>query len=181
LVGQCSCGAKNDDLFISSSPQGIGKSIIVRFLANHVIGKELYHPYSEVSSFLRFNGSLAGKLLVVFEEVPSSDHYEWKLFTDRLKYFLTEDIIDIEEKFKNKRFVKNTVSFMIITNNYRAVKLTPDDRRFFMPDVVNFKETEEYYNVLYKYTNEPIVGKHFICSVRNMLIIIKILTSSGCP
>jgi hypothetical protein len=82
------------------SPQGIGKSVITKFLSKYVIGKELYHPYSEVSSFLKFNSPLMGRLLIVFEEVPSSDQYEWRLFGDRLKYCLTEDTLDIEKNSK---------------------------------------------------------------------------------
>ncbi|MCS7317997.1 MAG: hypothetical protein NZZ41_06820, partial [Candidatus Dojkabacteria bacterium] len=64
-------------------------------------------------------------------------------------------------KFKDKLTVPNTVSFIINTNNYSALKLSPDDRRFFMPDIVNKKESKEYYKVLYKYTNDPIVGEAF--------------------
>ncbi|MEM5804009.1 MAG: DUF5906 domain-containing protein, partial [Candidatus Aenigmatarchaeota archaeon] len=143
------------------SPQGIGKSIITDFLSNYVIGNELSYTYSEVSSFLKFNSPLMGRLLIVFEEVPSSDQYEWRLFGDRLKHCLTGNTIDIERKFKDKLKVPNTVSFIINTNNYSALKLSPDDRRFFMPDIVDKKESKEYYKVLYKYTNDPIVGEAF--------------------
>jgi hypothetical protein len=50
---------------------------------------------------------------------------------------------------------------MINTNNYHALKLSPDDRRFFMPDVVNDKESDNYYNLLRQYTNDSIVGEAF--------------------
>jgi hypothetical protein len=96
------------------APQGIGKSMISRFLKEHVIGKDLYQTYSKVSPFLNFNGSLMEKLLVVFEEVPTYDSYEWKLFTDLLKYCITEDTLDIEMKFKEIINFPNIISFMII-------------------------------------------------------------------
>jgi hypothetical protein len=83
------------------SPQGIGKSIITDFLSKYVIGDELSYTYSEVSSFLKFNSPLLGRLLIVFEEVPSADQYEWSTFADRLKYCLTGGKIDIERKFNS--------------------------------------------------------------------------------
>lgn len=143
------------------SPQGIGKSIITEFLSNYVIGDELSFTYSEVSSFIRFNSPLMGRLLIVFEEVPAADQYEWKLFGDRLNQCLTGNTIDIEKKHIDKIKVRNTVSFIIHTNNYTALKLSPNDRRFFMPDIVNKKESKEYYKMLYQYTNDPIVGEAF--------------------
>jgi hypothetical protein len=50
---------------------------------------------------------------------------------------------------------------MIITNNNNVIKLSPDDSRFFMPDIVNKKESKDYYKLLYQYTNDPIVGEAF--------------------
>jgi hypothetical protein len=102
-----------------------------------------------------------GRLLIVFEEVPSADKYKWGTFEDRFKHCLTEETIDIEEKFQKKITVPNTVSFIINTNNYSALKLSPDDRRFFMPDIVNKKESKEYYTKLYPCTHDPIVGEAF--------------------
>jgi hypothetical protein len=155
-------GKRMNTCIYLQAPHGIGKSMIIRFLKNHVIGKDLYQPYSKVSPFLNFNGSLMGKLLVVFEEVPTYDSYEWKLFTDRLKYYITEDTLDIEMKFKEIDNVPNIVSFMIITNNYNAIKLTPDDHRhFFMPDAVYKPASNDYYALLLQYTNDPIVGEAF--------------------
>jgi predicted RNA-binding protein associated with RNAse of E/G family len=70
--------------------------------------------------------------------------------------------IDIERKGKDKLSVPNTVSFMINTNNYQAIKLSPDDRRFFIPDMVNKKESKDYYKLLYKYITDPLVGEAFL-------------------
>jgi hypothetical protein len=53
-------------LYLQSS-QGIGKSIINDlFLSKYVIGNELSFTYSEVSSFLKFNSPLMGRLLIIF-------------------------------------------------------------------------------------------------------------------
>jgi hypothetical protein len=71
-------GKKMKTCIYLQAPQGIGKSMVILFLKNHVIGKDLYHLYSKVSPFLNFNGSLMGKLLVVLEEVPTCDSYEWR-------------------------------------------------------------------------------------------------------
>jgi hypothetical protein len=78
-------GKKMKTCIYLQSRQGIGKSIITDFLSKYVIDDELSCTYSEVSSFLKFNSPLMGRLLIVFEEVPSSDQYEWRLFGDRLK------------------------------------------------------------------------------------------------
>jgi hypothetical protein len=158
-------GNKMKTCIYLQAPQGIGKSIITEFLSKYVIGDELSYTYSEVSTFLRFNSPLMGKLLVIFEEVPSSDYYAWCLFRDRFKYCLTGSTIDFEEKHKDKLKVPNTVSFIINTNNYSALKISSDDRRYFMPDVVNKPKGDDYYELLLQYTNDPIVGEAFYMSL----------------
>jgi hypothetical protein len=70
---------------------------------------------------------------------------------------------------KENSTVPNTVSFIINTNNYSALKLSPDDRRFFIPDIVNKKESKEYYNLLYQYTHDPIVGEAFYMNCREIV------------
>jgi hypothetical protein len=81
-------GKKMKTCVYLQSPQGIGKSLITNFLSEHVLGDDVSFTYSEVSSFLKFNGPLMGRLLIVFEEVPSADKYEWVPFSNRLKYCL---------------------------------------------------------------------------------------------
>lgn len=164
-------GNKMKTCIYLQSQHGIGKSIINDlFLSKYVIGNELSFTYSEVSSFLKFNRPLMGRLLIVFEEVPSADQYEWRLFSERLKHWLTEaNTIDIENKGKDKITVPNTVSFMINTNNYQAIKLLPDDRRFFIPDIVCKKESKDYYKLLYQYVTDPIVREAFFMNCREIV------------
>jgi hypothetical protein len=164
-------GHKMKPCLYLQSPQGIGKSIINDlFLSKYVIGNELSFTYSEVSSFLKFNSPLMGRLLIIFEEVPSADQYEWRLFSERLKHCLTgANTIDIERKGKDKLPVPNTVSFMINTNNYEEIKLSPDDRQFFIPDMVNKKESKDYYKLLYKYVTDPLIGGAFFMNCKEVV------------
>jgi len=71
-----------------TSVQGIGKSIIIKFLAEQVLGNELVYTTSYISSLAgRFNASLVGLLLFVLEEAPCASANEWKVLTDKLKNF----------------------------------------------------------------------------------------------
>jgi hypothetical protein len=155
-------GRKMRTCLYLTSVQGIGKSIIIKFLSEKVLGNELVFSTSDVSSLAgRFNASLVGRLLFVLEEAPCGSANEWKVLTDKLKNFITENMISVERKGKDPIKVKNTVSFIINTNNY-AIRLTYDNRRYFQPDTSSkYKGNKEYFTKLNSILEDSNVGEAF--------------------
>jgi hypothetical protein len=155
-------GRKMRTCLYLTSVQGIGKSIIIKFLSEQVLGNELVYSTSDVSSLVgRFNAPLVGRVLFVLEEAPCGSTYDWKVLENRLKNYITENMISIERKGQDPIKVKNTVSFIINTNNY-AIRISYDDRRYFQPDTSDkYKGNKEYFNKLIRILEDPNVGEAF--------------------
>ena len=82
-----------------TSVKGIGKSIIIKFLAEQVLGNELVYTTSDVTSLVgRFNAPLVGRVLFVLKEAPCASAYDWRILENRLKNYITESMISIERK-----------------------------------------------------------------------------------
>ena len=144
------------------SVQGIGKSIIIKFLTEQVLGRELVYSTSKVNIFTeKFNTPLVGRLLFVLEEAPALEKEKWSAFENSFKNYLTENLISVEEKYQKPFMIKNTVSFIINTNK-RAIRISYDDRRFFQPDTSDkYKKNADYFNELGKIIENPDVGEAF--------------------
>jgi hypothetical protein len=155
-------GRKMRTCLYLTSVQGIGKSIIIKFLSEQVLGNELVYSTSDVSSLVgRFNSPLVGRVLFVLEEAPCASSYDWRILENRLKNYITENMISIERKGQDPIKVKNTVSFIINTNN-TAIRLSYDDRRYFQSDTSDkYKGNREYFNKLIRILENPNVGEAF--------------------
>lgn len=124
----------NVALFLKSG-EGTGKSIIVEFIINHVIGDALGLSTSRVNQLLKFNSQIMGKILLCLEELPTSSKSEWHNVSDYLKDLITSDKVDIEKKFAECYQTVNLISLIIITNNENTIKFGKDARRYMMCDI----------------------------------------------
>ena len=114
----------------------------------------------------QFNKELEGKCLLVLEEMSNSKSADWITFANRLKDFVDNDTLMIEEKYKTPYPVKNITNLIISSNNSKTIRLDRDDRRYFIPDisekyVENGIGMDHYYAPLDKAIKNPEVGKAF--------------------
>ena len=143
----------NVALFLKSG-EGTGKSVIVEFLINHVIGDALGLSTSRINQLMKFNSQLMGKLLVCLEELPTSSKSEWFSVSDYLKDLITGSKIDIEKKFADCIQTVNMMSLIIITNNENTIKFGKDARRYMMCDISHdMVGNTSYFNSLVKACN----------------------------
>ena len=70
---------------------------ITEFLKKFVIGLDLLLETGSEPLKSHFNGILAGKLLVVFEELENFSVNEWTAISSRLKRYITSSTYTIEE------------------------------------------------------------------------------------
>jgi gas vesicle protein len=148
-------------LFLQSG-EGTGKSIIVLFLINKVIGEALGLSTSRCSQLLRFNSQILGKILLCLEELPSSSKTEWHSVSDYLKDLITGNKVDIERKFQDAVQVINLISLIIITNNESTIKFGKDIRRYMMCDISHdYVGNTKHFNDLSRYCEDDLVGEAF--------------------
>lgn len=134
--------------------EGTGKSIVIKFLEDFVIGKHLVLSTADVNCLRRFNGAFEGKTLLNFEEFPTSTNEDFFNLADTLKNLITNSDLEIENKFMNKYTVKNYLNVIITTNNKSIIRISNTDRRYLMLKVSNEKRCNaEYFNKLAKYIN----------------------------
>lgn len=114
---------------IIMSAQGVGKDIWFDFLAS-VIGREQCIKDDGVHKFAGTNShSLEGKLLCCFQEMGYKDTREHE---EALKALITNDTIQLQKKYVNSFSVTNVVDFIGFTNQFNAINVSADDRRYFI-------------------------------------------------
>ena len=77
-------GNKNDSLLYLKGPEGIGKSKFSDFLSDHVLGRHNVCKSDAQPLKTAYNKILQGKLLVVFEELPTFSTSEWAGVSSKL-------------------------------------------------------------------------------------------------
>ena len=153
-------GNKNDSCLYLKGQQGIGKSTLFEFLKDYVIGVDLLLESGSEPLRFNYNGILAGKLLVVFEELENISCNEWTFISSKLKRYITSNTYTIEEKYM-KMIQTNNINNYIINSNNDAIK-DDDGRRYFILDVSHkYKENHKYFGKLRQQTFNDFVGKAF--------------------
>jgi len=142
--------------------EGIGKSIVIDFLRNYVLGPSVVYQTSD-SEILssQFNAPLLGIMLFVLKEAPCSTLGEWKKLDSKLKNYITEAIISIRLMRVDAFKTNNTVSFIINTNSY-AIAMNHQTRRYFSSDCSSvYKGNRKYFIELGKIMSNEEVGEAF--------------------
>jgi len=145
---------------IIRSAEGTGKGMFFSFLKK-VIGKkycyETCNPLRDI--FGRFNKNIEEKLLICVNESQQKDTIE---FFEQLKSFITDEVVTIERKGLSQYDIENLCNFMFFTNNFLAVPLSENGRRFIAFQSNNsMAQNVEYFNPLQKYLNDADVQQHF--------------------
>ena len=107
--------------------QGVGKSYFVAMM-QYILGANVSN-LDPTAIAGRFTGWAHGSLVVAVEEIRISGTNKYEVL-DRLKPFLTNDTVQIEEKGRDHRTVPNFTSYFMLTNHKDAIPLTDGDRRY---------------------------------------------------
>lgn len=142
--------------------QGIGKSFLTVAL-QAVMGENVKNLDPTAISG-RFTGWAHGALVNAVEELRISGTSKWEIL-DRLKPFITNQTVQIEEKGRDHRTVPNFTSYIFFTNYKDALPITEDDRRYCLlfsdiqseEDLLGRlggrKKADEYFSRLFELTN----------------------------
>lgn len=116
--------------------RGTGKNILATIVGS-LIGME----YTEVvgNSILddKFNSPMKNNRLVVLDEIVANEQEQ----ISKLKSF-ANNLIPLEEKGKDQQTVKNYNSMMILVNEINSLAISPQDRRFSLPEITGVSLTK---------------------------------------
>ena len=131
-------GFKNRAILYLRGSQGVRKSTLFEFVEKFVVGQDLALKSGSDPIVSRFNGILAGKSFVFFEELETFNIAQWMAVSSRLKRFSTSDTIIIEDK-NTKAFSTNNMNNYAVLSNNDSIK-DDDGRRYFILDIATHRE-----------------------------------------
>jgi hypothetical protein len=120
-------GTKINWVVLLQGAQGIGKTYFSKVM-QYVIG-DMARNVEPSALAGRFTSWAHGATLVIVEEIRVAGENRYETL-DKLKPFITNDNIQIEEKGRDHRTVPNFTSYMMFTNYKDALPIGGDDRRY---------------------------------------------------
>ncbi len=131
-------------LLLISEAQGIGKGTLGERVLTPLIGAtNVSFPAEEEIVDSDYNYWVAHKRLAVVHEIyagQSSKAY------NKLKSVITDKFITVKKKYQPNYEMENWVHIMACSNSMRALKLSMDDRRWFIPKLSEKKRSDGYWD-----------------------------------
>lgn len=145
---------KNRTVLVLTGAQRTGKNTFTNVLCN-LLGNYANENANLENIMGTFNSSILYKKLIVCNEVKSFLSYK-NFDSGILKQLITEDTIDIHQKFHDVVHMENVSNFIFLSNEFAPVKIDEDDGRYFVIEVSGEKKGDtEYFDTLYsKFTPE---------------------------
>lgn len=134
-------------LLLISEAQGVGKTTLGSSILTPLLGAANVSAPSEsdiVES--QFNSWIAHKRLAIVNEIyagASTKAY------NKLKSVITDDYIMVNKKHQATYEIKNWLHIFACSNSKRALKLSIDDRRWFVPAITEQKPDTNYWIEFY--------------------------------
>lgn len=127
---------------------GSGKGTLSRIL-QAIYGQSNFTSIGQEALDGRFNEELIDKLFVVANEVMSSSNRSAQT-ANKIKPWITDDMIPVEPKHKKLRLVKNNFNIIFTSNDWRPVLIEREDRRFsvFQSEVLDKGVSDRIYDDL---------------------------------
>ena len=123
----CNPGDKVNWALFMQGAEGTGKSYFSNIMQNLLSTNANNIDTTAIEG--RFNGFAHGTILGIIEEIRVSGANRWQIM-DRLKQYISNKTIVIEEKGRDHRTVPNFTSYMLYSNHKDALPIGADDRRY---------------------------------------------------
>lgn len=152
-------GNKNDSILYFKSEQGAGKSSLTDFLMHYVIGDDLASEAKSDVLTTSYNKLLLGKLLAVFEELPTFTSSQWQGVSSALKSMITSNTMTYSDKYE-KAFTARNINNYIINTNVDALTHS-EGRRIYIADISMRRIKDFEYFEAIKTCHNNTVGEAF--------------------
>jgi hypothetical protein len=130
-------------VLLISEVQGVGKSTLGEKILAPLVGeKNVSYPSESDIVDGTFNYWMAHKRLAVVHEIyagQSSKAYH------KLKSLITDKYLSVNKKHQAAYTIENWMHIFACSNSPRAIKLSWDDRRWFVPVVTDNKRSTDYW------------------------------------
>jgi hypothetical protein len=136
-------GKKNDAVLYNKGPEGIGKSTFVEYLINFVFGPSICIKSNAEPLRSPYNKILCGKLLVLFEELPTFSDREWDGVSSKLKDMVTGEKLMYRDVYEKSFEAQNNNNY-IINTNVEAIKHS-EGRRYFINQISTHRQEDFKY------------------------------------
>lgn len=110
--------------------QGTGKGVLVETIIGGIFGKNMKANVTDSQLDNQFNSYLSNALIVHFNEVSSESRKSRMTVKNRLKTWITDDTIHINQKNVKEYTQSNYCNFIINSNESIPIDIDDGDRRF---------------------------------------------------
>ncbi len=141
-------------LLLVSKTQGVGKSTLGAILRMLLGASNVSFP-GQSSFESQFNSWALGKLLIFVNEIYTNGNA--KVY-DKLKSYVTDDEISINEKNIKEYTIQNWAVFIACSNSSKALFLPDEDRRWLVPTVTETLKDRQWWEALYAWLNTGGIG-----------------------
>jgi Family of unknown function (DUF5906) len=133
-------------VLLISEVQGVGKGTLGEKILAPLIGiHNVSYPSESEIVESNYNYWLAHRRLAVVHEIYAG--HSAKAY-NKLKSTITDRYITVSRKFIANYDVQNWIHIFACSNSMRAIKLSSDDRRWFVPKVTDEKKNGKYWTDL---------------------------------
>lgn len=131
-------------VLLISEMQGIGKGTLGEKILAPLVGElNVSYPTEQEIVESGFNGWLAHKRLAVVHEIYAG--HSSKAY-DKMKSVITDRYVEVNKKFQATYTIENWVHVMACSNSLRALKISMDDRRWYVPRLSEEKREPGYWD-----------------------------------
>jgi hypothetical protein len=129
-------------VLLISETQGVGKGTLANIITPLVGGENVSTPSEHEIVDSQFNYWCAHKRLAVVHEIYAG--HSSKAY-DKLKSIVTDPDISVNQKMQPVYKINNWVHIFACSNSMRALKLSEDDRRWFVPLITDQKSEPSWW------------------------------------
>jgi hypothetical protein len=130
-------------ILMISEEQGVGKGTLMEKVLAPIVGwQNVSIPSEKHLVDSQFNSYLVRRRLVLVHEIYAGHS---KKAYDSVKSDVTEEYIDVEEKYLPVYRIRNWSHFLLSSNSLLALRLVKNDRRWFVPQVTEAKKDSKYW------------------------------------
>ena len=153
-------GKKNSTILYLKSKGGTGKSTFTDFILEWVLGFQICVKAQVEVLTTPYNKSLCGRLLSIWEELPTFTENQWHAVSGKLKDLATGTQLAYTEKYE-KTFQAENITNFIINTNVDAIKHS-EDRRYFIADIsLERQQDYKYFSLIKENCYNKEVGECF--------------------
>lgn len=160
-------GAKmHQSVFIHSHAEGIGKNLLVEPFIRNIYGEENYSRVEGDAIEDSFNAWISRKQFVFIDEVHVGTKNDRIKAMNRLKSYITNPTLEVNEKYTPRHRMKNCANLYITSQHSDGLMMSDKDRRMFVVEGPRDPMPDSFYRDVVKFA----VSKHGIGQVLTHLM-----------